>query len=225
MVGSLATTRAGARARALLRRPLELLVIGIVLLIGAVTVVTRDVTYAATSSVLFVDSPAVAQCAVATQLDVDPSSESPLARFHDPTVVADVFVRLYRSQEKLQQLTADGMAGRLIITTRRTVVSPTPDHGPVFEMTVVADTPELARSSSHVVLDDVFAEVQRQQAAYDPELSVRAALIAEPDLGRPIGGSRARSTVGFTLLALLLGLAVRQTRLWVKNLADIHTIG
>ncbi|MCB0956569.1 MAG: hypothetical protein H6513_15890 [Acidimicrobiaceae bacterium] len=217
MVGSPAVSSARARAHAALRRPVEVAVVALALLIGAATVLTRDVEYASTSSVLFVDSPTVEQYAVATQLDVDPTSESPLARFHDPTVVADVFVRLYRSREKLRELADEGMAGRLIITTRRTVVSATPDHGPVFEMTVVAASPDLARASSHVVLEDLLDELDRQQAGYEPELSVRAAPIAEPNLGRPVGGSRVRSTVGFTLLAVLLGVAVRQTRLWLRR--------
>ena len=212
------------RALAVLGRPVELAVLGTVLLIGAAIVVGRDADYAATSTVLFVDSPTVEQHSIATQEDVDPLAESPLARFHDPTVVSDVFSRLYLSRAKQAQLLADGMQGELVITPRRNVVSDPPDHGPVFEMTVIAATPAEAQAGSQLVLGDLLDELARKQQGYDPDLSVGVVLLAEPELGQPLGGSRMRSTVGFAALAALLALGVRHIRLWLISHVEMPPV-
>jgi len=205
------------RALAVLGRPVELAVLGTVLLIGAAIVVGRDADYAATSTVLFVDSPTVEQYAIATQLIVDPLSQSPLARFHDATIVGDVFARRYRSAGKLQELRSKGLEGKLVITTKTSVLSATPDHGPVFVITVVGPTPAAAEKGAALVLADVYAELAQQQAGYDPALSVGAALLGSPSEGVPVVGSRMRATFGFTALAVLVFVAVRGTRLQVQQ--------
>jgi hypothetical protein len=209
------------RSRALkvgrfLGRHAEWIVAGIVLMVGANSVLTYDPGYVASATVVFVDTPTVEQYAIATQELIDPLSQSPLARFQDATIVGDVFARLYRSAGKLQQLRSDGLRGRLVITTKTSVLSDTPDHGPVFVMTVVAPTPATAEEGAALVLADVVAELAQQQAGYDPALSVGAAVLATPIEGSPVSGSRMRATFGFTMLALLLLISVRRVRLKIQ---------
>lgn len=195
----------------------EWIALGVLLMIGAHSVLTYEPRYVSSAALVFVDSPTVEQYAIATQLIVDPLSQSPLARFHDATIVGDVFARRYRSAGKLQELRSKGLEGKLVITTKTSVLSATPDHGPVFVITVVGPTPAAAEKGAALVLADVYAELAQQQAGYDPALSVGAALLGSPSEGVPVVGSRMRATFGFTALAVLVYVAVRGTRLQVQQ--------
>lgn len=188
----------------------------LVVLVGAVVVVRQPVSYVSSAVVVFVGAPSVAERAVILGAPVDPLAQSALARTGSTRVVGDIFVRTYRSYTKRQQLAADGLVGRLSVSTRTTVRSDTPDHGPVFVMVVTSHTPEDAVKGASLVLADVGRELIDVQRGSDASLMVQAALATEPTDAVVASGSTTRAAVGF----LVLGIAVGTASIPLIDLAD-----
>lgn len=201
-----AATTAPARSRG--RRLLTSAVFLTTVLTGAVIIATHPVKYVSSGTVVIVGTETVAQLESRSEKTVNPADQSVLARFGDPTVVGDIFARIFSSSSRRTELERAGMRGNLEITTRRTVASLTPDHGPVIVFTVVSGSPGQARAGVELALKDFRAELARWQQGAAPGLSVSSATVTSPLDGVPLSGSRPRATVGVVALAALLAWAV-----------------
>jgi hypothetical protein len=123
---------------------------------------------------------------------------------------------VYQSRGKKEQLAAEGLVGRLTVTTKSNIASQTPDHGPVLVFTVASPTPAAAAAGARLVTDDLQRELDARQAGFDPYLSVSMAVVSISDVGVLSSGSRIRAAVGFFALAMFLG--------WVSGrLFDLRT--
>lgn len=177
---------------------------------GAFVIKTHQTVYSSSGTVLMVGPESLAQREASGREVVDAAAQSGLARFGDPTVVGDIFARIYSSWAKQQELSRDGLRGKLTVTTRSSVASSTPDHGPVIVFTVVSSDPMLARDGVNMVLADVDRELHTMQRGSDPSLSVNDVKITVPTLGQQVSGSRPRSAVAVVTFGALLAWLVGQ---------------
>lgn len=174
-------------------------------LLGAAAVLTQPKQYVVSATVAVVGAPSIAEREISLRTTIDPSLRSWLARFDSPTVVADIYARVYKGSSKLDDLRNHGFAGELRVETRSSVASEVPGHGPVIVFIVTATDPTHILDSLDLVIADFTDEVRVAQATADPALSVTIALITESDRPLLASGSRIRSAVGFVALASLLG--------------------
>lgn len=200
-----------------MHRYLTLGVFAIVLAIGAYTIKQHPAQYASTGTVVFVGSDTISQREARSDEIVDPTTQSVLARFPNLRVVGDIFLRTYESWGKRTSLEAQGLRGRLLVTTKSDVLSDTPGHGPVIVFTVVAGDPLAARDGARLVVADVQEELARWQRGADPTLSVTGTTITSPQPGVLASGSKSRATVGFVVLAALLAWLVGQIDRWRRS--------
>jgi hypothetical protein len=187
------------------RRLLTWIVFASVLLSGAYAVAKHPKQYYANSTVVIVGAPTVPAAEVTRGTTIDPSTQSPLARFGNTRVVGDIFARVYQSSAKREQLAGEGLVGKLTVTTKSNIASQTPDHGPVLVFTVASHTAAAAAAGARLVTEDLQQELDARQAGFDPDLSVSMAVVSISDVGIIGSGSRLRAAVGFLALALFLG--------------------
>lgn len=166
---------------------------------------TQPQHYVASATVAVVGAPSIAEREMALQATIDPSLRSWLARFDDPTVVADIYARVYKSSSKLDDLRDQGLVGDLRVETRSSVASEVPGHGPVIVFIVTSTDPTHVVDSLDLVIADFTEQLRVAQATADPTLSVSIARITESDRPLLASGSRSRAAVGFVALASLLG--------------------
>lgn len=189
---------------------------GAIVLGGAYAITTHPMKYVSSATVVIVGSETVPQRAARLGEDVDPATQSVLARFGNLTVSADIFARIYESWLKQTQLARNGLNGMLDVTTKTSVVSDTPDHGPVLVFEVTSADPGSARRGVALAIADLKVEMTKWQAGADPDLSVSAVTITQPLAGLPAYGSRPRSAVGVIAFAALMAWLVGQAdRSWL----------
>jgi len=184
-----------------------------IVLIGAFVVATHPVEYATSGAVVFTGSQTPFEREAATQQPVDPASQSVLSRFGDPTVVADMMARTFDSAAKQQELRDKGMKGRLVITTKTSIVSDTPDHGPVMVLTSYGADPVSTRNDVRLAMEELPKELERWQKGADPNLSVSFATVLGPKDGVREFGSKIRSAVAIVAAAALIGWSLGQIHL------------
>lgn len=194
----------------------------VIVLGGAFVVATHPVEYATSGAVVFTGSQTPFEREAATQAPVDPATQSVLSRFGDPTVVADMMARTFESPAKQQQLRDQGMKGRLVITTKTSIVSDTPDHGPVMVFTAYGADPVSTRNDVRLAMEDLPKELERWQQGADPNLSVSFATVLGPKDGVREFGSKIRSAVAIVAAAALIGWSLGQihlygTRRWMRR--------
>jgi hypothetical protein len=177
----------------------------LVLALGAWSVMSHETSYAASATVVLVGPPTLSQLEVTTGQAINPNRQSELARFGDPTVVGDIFARIYQSRTKYDELVAAGLRGRLTVTTKREVLSDEPDHGPVLVFTMISPSPSDAIAGTTMVAADLQRELGQRQVGADPALNVTATVVSVADEALPVKASRVRSAVAFFALALLVG--------------------
>lgn len=197
------------------------IVFPMIVLFGALVVISHPVRYASSGTVAIIGSETAAQRETRIGKPVDPRYESVLARFRDPTVVSDIFVRVYSSWTKQEALRKRGLVGELGVSGRTSVASLTPDHGPIVVFTVVSGSGEEARLGVKLVVDDFERELRVWQAGAFPSLSVSVAVITAPSGGVPLGGSRPRAAVAVVvfgaLAAWLLGRLLELRKVAAPN--------
>lgn len=177
-------------------------------------VATHPIEYATSGAVVFTGSQTPFEREAATQQPVDPATQSVLSRFGDPTVVADMMARTYQSAAKQQQLRDQGLKGRLVITTKTSIISDTPDHGPVMVISSFGADPVSTRNDVKMVMEDLPKELERWQQGADPNLSVSFATVLGPKDGVREFGSKIRSAVAIIAAAALIGWSLGQIHLY-----------
>lgn len=178
--------------------------------------VGRSDRYVASESIVFVGAPTAAQREFETGRAYDPSDESPLVRFRDTTVVGDMFSRIYRGPSKRSALRERGMVGDLTVSTRRTVASDTPDHGPVLVLDLLGTDAAGIEAGLNLLTDDVQTELARFQGDANPDLSVSIEVVSRTDRAVliPVSSLRwlgASSAASFLIGYLIGSLAVALT--------------
>jgi hypothetical protein len=185
------------------RTLLALAVGGLICLIGAAAIVLHKKEYGSSAALVVVGAPTVAEREFTTRTTIDPRLRSWLARYNSPTVVADIYARKYRSRDKLEALRAEGVTGRLVVATKSSVASESPDHGPVVVLTVYAPTPAAAQSQLDTVVADFEQQLVDDQQGADPSLSVTVAIASRSSAAVLVSGSRSRAAFGFVALGLI----------------------
>jgi hypothetical protein len=178
-----------------------------VLLIGAMSVVTHPKRYASSATLLLVDSMSIEDLERQTNENVPTDGESPMARDRPP-VAADTLVRIYEGSAKQRELADAGFVGTLSVSNFVAMHGIIPEHGPILSIAVVGPSPAEAQASAQIVVDDVVEELAHRQRGYDPRLSIHANVTAQPTLGRAQTGSRVRSVLAYTVLAILVSVVV-----------------
>lgn len=185
---------------------LSLALAGLICLIGAAAVVLHPKQYVSSATLVMVGAPTVAEREVSTRTTIDPKLRSWLARFNSPTVVADIYARVYRSPTKLAELRSRGVTGRLLVTTKSSVSSDSPDHGPVVVLSIYSPSPAGSQQQLQTVVDDFEQRLVDDQHGSDPSLSVTTAIASQSAGALLVSGSRARAAFGFVGLAVVAGL-------------------
>ncbi len=184
--------------------------------VGGVVIKSHPVKYVSSGAIVFVGSETITEREARSDEKVDPSTQSVLARFGNPTVVADIFARKYESWAKQTELARAGLRGTLLVTTATNVSSDTPDHGPVIVFAVSGDDPTDTAKGVVMTIADLQKELAKWQKGADPSLSVSISTVTPPSPGLPASGSRSRAAVGVVafaaLFAWLVGLADRERR-------------
>ncbi len=173
-------------------------------MVGAAAVSLHRRQYVASTTVVIVGAPTISQREFSTRTTIDPSLRSWLARFDNPTVVADIYARVYQSTTQRQLLRDEGVTGRINVVTKSSVTSDSPGHGPVMVLSVFSDAPGAAVTQLGVLVDDLVARVAADQVGADPTLVVVPTVVARGDRAVPVVGSRIRSAVGFASASALV---------------------
>ena len=181
-------------------------VAGVVCVAGAAAIVLHPKQYVSSATLVIVGAPTVAEREFSTRTTIDPSLRSWLARYNNPTVVADIYSREYRSRAKLDHLRSSGVTGRLTVATKSSVASDSPDHGPVVVLSVFAPSPTAAQAQLQTVVTDFEKQLADDQQGSDPSLSVTVAIASQSAQAVLVSGSRVRSAFGFTCLGLIAGV-------------------
>ncbi len=191
-------------------------------MVGAAAVSLHRRQYVASTTLVIVGAPTISQREFSTRTTIDPSLRSWLARFDNPTVVADIYARVYQSTAQTKLLRDEGVSGRISVVTKSSVTSDSPGHGPVMVLSIFADAPGAAVSQLSVLVDDLVERVAADQAGADPTLVVVPTVVSRGDRAVPVVGSRMRSAVGFASSAALVAAIAFVTMGWVSRRRRVH---
>jgi capsular polysaccharide biosynthesis protein len=188
------------------RALIAIAVAGVVCVAGAAVIVLHPKQYVSSATLVIVGAPTVAEREFTTRTTIDPKLRSWLARYNNPTVVADIYAREYQSRAKLDQLRANGVTGRLTVATKSSVASDAPDHGPVVVLSVFAPNPAQSQTQLQTVVSAFETQLADDQRGSDPALSVTVAIASQSAEAVLVSGSRMRSAFGFVCIGLVAGV-------------------
>lgn len=128
-------------------------------------------------------------------------ADNPYARYNDLSVIVDIVVRQVSSNPVDAQMRSKGLVGTYIAGTKQSFYS-----GPIIDVTAEASTPEQAKKSATIVLDEIGHQLQvlqdRQQTARPYQITTLP--VTQPEGATAVFSSTLRRLIMAGVLALIL---------------------